>query len=71
MPHCMKINIMKGVTLLDFSRVDLQQILKANSARFSKIILNSLGFFFKEVLFLLIKADKLQIFNLKIIYIIY
>ncbi len=29
-------NIMKGVTLLDFSREDLQQILKANSARFDK-----------------------------------
>ena len=29
-------NIMKGVTLLDFSREDLQQILKANSARFNK-----------------------------------
>ena len=29
-------NMMKGVTLLDFSREDLQQILKANSARFDK-----------------------------------
>ena len=29
-------NIMKGVTLLDFSREDLQQILKANSAKFDK-----------------------------------
>ncbi len=29
-------NIMQGVTLLDFSREDLQQILKANSARFDK-----------------------------------
>ena len=29
-------NIMKGVTLLDFSREDLQQILKANSAIFDK-----------------------------------
>ena len=29
-------NIMKGVTLLDFSREDFQQILKSNSARFNK-----------------------------------
>ena len=31
-----KNNLMKGVTVLDFSRVDFQQILKANSARFDK-----------------------------------
>ena len=29
-------NIMRGVTVLDFSREDFQQILKANSARFDK-----------------------------------
>jgi len=29
-------NLMKGVTLLDFSREDFQQILKSNSARFDK-----------------------------------
>ena len=29
-------NIMRGVTLLDFSREDFQQILKANTARFDK-----------------------------------
>jgi len=29
-------NIMKGVTVLDFSREDFQQILKANTARFNK-----------------------------------
>ncbi len=29
-------NIMKGVTVLDFSREDIQQILKANTARFNK-----------------------------------
>ena len=29
-------NIMKGVTVLDFSREDLQQILRANTARFNK-----------------------------------
>jgi len=29
-------DIMKGVTVLDFSREDIQQILKANSARFDK-----------------------------------
>ena len=29
-------NIMKGVTVLDFSRQDIQQILKAKSARFDK-----------------------------------
>ena len=29
-------NIMRGVTLLDFSREDFQQILKANSAKFDK-----------------------------------
>ena len=40
-----KNNIMKGVTVLDFSREDFQQILKANSARFDK---NNYSWIFSE-----------------------
>ena len=56
-------NIMKDVTVLDFSREDFQQILKAKTARFNKKIL--LGYFLKEVLYLLLQMDKLQTSNLK------
>ena len=62
-----KNNTMGEVTVLDFSREDFQQILKAKTGRFDKKTL--LGYFLTGVLYQLIQADKLQIFNLKNIHI--
>ena len=44
-----KNNLMQGVTVLDFSREDLQQILKASSARFDKA--NSAWIFYEGSIF--------------------
>ena len=60
-------NIMQGVTVLDFSREDFQQILKANTGTFDKKVPR--GYFLMGVLYQLIQADKLLIFNLKNIHI--